>query len=580
MRPNFAAILLCAAALPAIPQTPIRVTTRAVGVSVVVRDKNGHVAGLTREDFTLLDQGKPQKITGFSVQAIPAQQAAVANAAPASPLPPHIYSNRPETKAAVPSNTTVVLLDALNTLIRDQHYVKQQFLQFLKQIQPTDRIAVYSLGTKLTVLHEFTSDASRLVASVRKYSGDNLSAVDASNPTPSDSGDPIVDSWLNDSAGIVSDIAIANRVTITAAALEAIAQHIARLPGRKNLVWISGSFPLSIGHLAADGANNWEDAAFDQKIATGGRGRTSGGATSGGASEDSSAYEMNVRDGNPARDNTSFQRDLLRATRALSDADIAVYPVDARGLIAQPKNMTAEGTTSVSRSMVTAPVVSQSLVPTGRAAMEVVAENTGGLVFENTNDIRGAIRSAIDDGLVTYTLVFSPDPATLNGRFHPLKVQVKRPGIEIRYRKGYLALADAEPEAKDRSAAMRDAVASPIEALGIVLTAGVESDQPKPGSIRVTLAIDPKDVAFSEVGGKFAAGLDVTYSLRAADGHELASSAQGLNLNLPPAQYEAVMKEGMTVTRAIENKPALAEIRIAVYDRATGKTGSIILPAK
>lgn len=541
MRSSTLAFAVLTAAILAQTQT-IRVTTRVVEVSVVVRDKNGPVANLTRDDFTLLDQGKPQKILGFTQTLVPAATVGAATAAVAAvPLPPHIYSNRPETRPSIPANTTVILLDALNTQMNDQVMVKKQFLGFLKQIRSTDRVAVYALSTRLMVLHEFTSDSAKLLAAVNRYSGQNLSAVDASNPDQSMTGDSQVDQWLNASSAAISGFTIESRASTTAAALEAIGHHIERLPGRKSLVWITGSFPLSIGDLGADGGNS----------------------------------------SSPSVNRASFQQDLLRATKALSDADIAVYPVDARGLIGMPKSMTAAGSTSISRAAaVTAANSNQSQITVGHSTMQVVAENTGGEVFENTNDIRGAIRKAIDDGQVSYTLTFTPDSSTLNGKFHNLKVQVKRPGIEVRYRRGYLALADSAPADQERATAIRDAISSPIESLGITLTAGVEADQPKPGSTRITLAIDPKDVSFAEVGGKWAAGVDVVYSLRASDGHELATTTQGLNINLPREEYDAVMKDGMTVTRTFEAKPEVAEVRIAIYDRATGKTGSITLPPK
>jgi VWFA-related protein len=579
------------AAVTLFSQTPsqqplIRVSTHLVEVSVVVRDKSGPVAGLTAADFSLFDQNKPQKIATFAVNSLQPPPGAPAGTPPAvakarDPLPPNVYSNRPETKASVPANTVVILLDGLNTVIRDQQYARQQFLGFLKQLKPTDRVAIYALNSKLTVFHEFTNDSARLLESVTRYSGENSHSLAASSATGADTGEFVLDSWLNDSAGMAADRAFADRAHTTADALEAIANHIARLPGRKSLVWISGSFPLSIGHLGSDGVANWEDAAFDQQTASvpSGNKRTSASANtgSGSMSQSTALYGVNLRDGNPARAQASFMADLLRATKALSDADIAVYPVDARGLIVLPKSMTAEGNAYVSRDSVNQRPVSESVIPTGHNSMQVVAENTGGRVFENTNDIHGAIRSAIDDSEIVYTLGFYPSAGAMDGKFHALKVQVKRPGAETRFRRGYLATADAAPV--NAAAAMRETFASPIEATGITLTAGIEkTDKPKAGTISLTVAIEPRDVAFSESGGKWNATLDLGFNVVAADGADLNTSSQAMNLHLTREQYDAVLQQGMTVTKNIDPKPGMWEIRVGVVDRSSGRSGSIFVP--
>jgi VWFA-related protein len=562
MRP--AAVALLALILAAQAQEPlIRVTTRMVEVNVVVRDRGGPVRGLTRDDFVLLDKGKPQQIAAFSSVELRAH----IGDGPSAPLAAGIRTNRPEELRALPSSTTVVLLDGVNTDIQDQPYAKRQFLQFLKQVRPDDRIAVYALGSTLRVLHDFTSDARSLVAAVAKHTGDNPGLVDASAATVSDTGDITLDAWMNESSGMIADRAIIDRVTRTAAALEAIGHHIARVPGRKNLVWVSGSFPFAIGHFGSDGVANWEDAAMDQQI-SGGRGK-SGGAL----------YGVNIRDGSPARAQVNFDEILRRATRALNDADISVYPVDARGLIAMPVNLTAAGSAPVNRASLNQRASSPSAIPVGRSTMQMIAEATGGRVFDNTNDIQGAIRSAIDDSEVTYTLGFYPDAKGLDSKFHDLKVQVKRSGVDLRYRKGYLASADAPVPDQQRGQEIAAAISTALEAAGLGLKAVAEPAE-KPGAIVVTVAIDPKDLSFEIVDGKRLAVVDVAFSPRAVDGLDLGTATQTLRLNLEPARYAAVLEKGLTVNKTFPPDAKRAQVRIAVFDRGSGKLGSVVVPGR
>src|SRR5258708_29130585 len=111
-------------------QPTIRVTTRLVQVNVVVHDKKGEpLSDLKKEDFTILDKGKEQKVAVFAVDSIDTPP----KAWPA--LPPNIFSNRVQ-RVDTPTSTTVILFDGLNTRFQDQAYSRQQIVKFLGGIQP------------------------------------------------------------------------------------------------------------------------------------------------------------------------------------------------------------------------------------------------------------------------------------------------------------------------------------------------------------------------------------------------------------------------------------------------------------
>src|SRR5580700_8305683 len=180
--------LLLPIALLLAAQTPtIRVDTRLVELNVIVRDQNNRpVEGLTKADFTIFDRNKEQKIALFSVSSVhkPVK--------PSAPLPAGIYTNRPEQRVESPTTVTVVLLDAVNTRIEDQGYAKEQFVKFLSQIRPEDRVAVYALGNQLRVLQDFTGDSKALLNSIARYRGQALQYVDDSEPDPSDTRDTVM----------------------------------------------------------------------------------------------------------------------------------------------------------------------------------------------------------------------------------------------------------------------------------------------------------------------------------------------------------------------------------------------------
>ena len=150
------ALAICGLASLLLGQEPvIRVNTRLIQVNVVVHDKNGPVADLTKNDFTILDKGAPQRIAVFNVY-----KTAVA-AAPARQLPTGLFTNRLDLRPDHPSSVTVLLLDVMNTAFDDQTYVRDQALKFLSTLRRGDRVALYLLTTRgVQVIHDFTGDAA------------------------------------------------------------------------------------------------------------------------------------------------------------------------------------------------------------------------------------------------------------------------------------------------------------------------------------------------------------------------------------------------------------------------------------
>src|SRR5689334_15167 len=145
-----------------VPAPTIRVSTHLVLVDVVVSDKQGKpIAGLHPEDFELQENGKAQKISTF----VPAGE----NLAAAQPLPPGIYSNKPQYRSPG-GPITVMLLDAVNTSYSDQAYARRQMLAFVQQrLKPGQRLAVFTLTGPLNVLQDFTSDPQVLMAALQRF---------------------------------------------------------------------------------------------------------------------------------------------------------------------------------------------------------------------------------------------------------------------------------------------------------------------------------------------------------------------------------------------------------------------------
>jgi VWFA-related protein len=582
--------LVCAL-LAAQSQEPLKfgITTRLVEVNVIVHDKNGPVDGLTKDDFTLFDRKKEQRIATFSVTSMGKSKAPRPIE---KPLAPGTYSNRIETREESPTTATIILFDALNTQIQDQLYAKKQFLQFLKNLRPQDRVAVYLLGLRLRILNDFTSDVSRLVAAAERYSGEIVHVTALSQPDPnytpgaglSQPDDArSVDKVLNEFDSVMAERAIIDRVETTARALEAIANHLARVPGRKNLIWITGSFPFSVGQYGnTESQTNTNDMIRGPVMTkSGAKGRAAAGdgsgdaGGSGGGGDAYGIYGKNTAYSNPARDGfRGFGAEVKRATDAINNANIAVYPVDARGLITVPKILTAQSSGIVRPGTNSGPPLTVEMRPIGIDAMKTVAEATGGRPFFNTNDLASAVRTALDDAEVSYTLGFYADSKTLDSKFHELKVLVKRPGMEVRFRKGYLAVPDPGPTDDQRSIDIEDAIWSPLEATGVGFAGRIDAQG---GSRRITLMLNRDQLSFVENNGKRTGLIDIVFVQQTADGGELERIEQKLPLSLSPAQYEA-LSQGFELDRSITPLPKAVQIRVVVFDRNSGRIGSLTVP--
>jgi VWFA-related protein len=507
------------------PEQPVKnPNTRLVEVNVVVRDKNGPVPNLTAKDFTLLDKGKEQKIASFV--------ASNNRVAPSQKLPANVFSNRPS-QGAPPTGITVILMDALNTPVQVQSFARAEFLKIISEIKPADHVVVYVLGSRLHVMSDIAGRGGE---------------------------DSSLEDWLVESS-VAGGLNIVNQLHTTTDALVTIAAQMRPFVGRKNLVWVAGAYPVSVDHFGAEGPPGWEAGATNISAA---------------------ATSMNAAQADPTQvDRQVFQKTFSAAMQALNFAGISVYEVDARGLVDMPTSQTVAGTGS-SRSRGSAMRGSEiTLVPRGTGALRTLVEDSGGRIWESSNDIRQAIRTAISDAEATYTLGYYPDAKSLDMRYHDLKVQVSRKDVDLHYRKGYVALAEPKTSDAVRTEGIRYALASPLEADGIGLMAAYEkSDQPKAGSLRATVVISGSDLSLQQNGDQWTGELELILSPRGADGKDKGTTRQALGLKLAREQYETVMKQGVSLTKTLEQAGDITELRAVVCDHVSGRLGSLIMPVK
>jgi len=529
--------------------TVLKVITRLVVVDVVATNGKGEaISDLKREDFTLLEDGQPQAIRAFSLQQPAPEKGQNPEALPK--LPENITTNIP--RYNVNNALNVILIDALNTATPNQAYAREEMIKYLRTIPEGQPVAVYSLGRKLTLLQDFTSDPAML-----KKAAQNLKS-EASHLKDNPAGGPpqqllptgVVDSGLIPEQLIrqmehfqaedtvnMTDI----RVRITLEALGALARALAGYPGRKNLIWISEGFPLDINPEFSLGA-----------------------------------------------DARHYSPDIARVADDLLDAQVAVYPIDARGLTVlsafDPQN---PGVDSLGRSITAsggrlgASISKDSgVLMNAHAAMQEVAEKTGGRAFYNRNDIDGAIRSSIADGSTYYTLAYSPENKDWNGNFRKIQLKTSRSGIKLRYRLGYYAVdpkAFASQTEKMQLALFNQAMDSDFPvSTGLHFRAAIipPSDKTQ-NKVVLNFAIDPHALSFDNPpDGVRHATVECGAAIYSDTGKPVHRTVNTFKAELKPDIYARVMKAALPCQHSFDLPPGKYLLRLGVRDMQTGLIGT------
>ena len=573
--------------------TTIRVNSNLVVVDVVVSDSQGNpVHGLKQSAFALMENNKPQTVRHFEEHtASPASETEVV---PEPKLPPGLFTNKSAAPASGPVN--VLLLDYLNTPLTAQPYARKQLINFLNKAPAGTRIAIFGLTTKLNMLQGFTSDVGLLKAVLTSSKGAPQASQILSDPV---NGGPIGDTTLSDALandptaveGFVTQEMVDSinrfeamntsfqqdlRAQYTLNAFDLLARYLVGIPGRKNVIWFSGSFPLNI--------------------------------------------EPNVTEQDP-NDSVVRNDEAVRKTdNLLTRAQVAVYPVDARGVMTDPSQNFASDSVTESKVINVGTGAADATnnmsflteVAQEHETMAAMAEDTGGQMFVNTNDLSQAVAKAISNGSNYYTLTYSPTNTLWDAKFRSIKIKVDQPNVKLGYRNGYYAVdpndrnkylaggaATAGPAPTTMATAMMHGGPDPAEILFKVRIrpAGttpedtpLKTNQTNPdpsvkvqGPYReygVDLVPDPKAVSCSqEASGDRHCAIEVWTFIYNSDGQKLITASNRLHTKLTPAQYAEMLKGNLAFHQEI-SVPVKGQyfLRTAIHDMVSDKVGAVEVP--
>ena len=552
------------------PTVTIKQEVRNVVVDVVVTDKHGNpITSLDKASFQVLENGVPQEIAFFEHHTASTEQAKTA-AHPAAELPPDVHTNISTGPSDGP--LIVLLLDAMNTPIQDQAYVRSEIFDYLKQVPAGSHMAIFTLGDQLQLLQRFTGDPAVLKAALDGKSYPTVSTLSPQGLTSSAEGlrlggVPVAypSSFATTRASLYRfanepiSMDAEMRIRETLDALNALGIYLAGIPGRKNLIWFSSSVPWTINP--------------DFSLVTSVTGRD------------------------------DYAQELKNLANVMTAARVSIYPVDAKGLAILPGYGAdsaggARGGTFAGQLM-----AGQMNIAGVHMSMSNLASATGGRAIYNTNDLAAAVSRVYLLGNNFYTIVYAPKDKKYDGSHRKIEVRLNEPGLKLDYRRGYYA--DDPAKSTKRSLIVSDNPLSAVMARGApdatqipfkvrVVPASRQPEQAETsdriGEKAVALkgpvvrydfhwTVDLHDVEFvTTPDGLRHAELDSSLAAYNAEGTVLNDTYATLPLTLDDGEYASLLDKGLPMKQTLDIPVGVVYLRAGVLDPVSGRTGATEFP--
>lgn len=521
---------------PAAPQAPaepppptFRVEVNYVEVDAVVTDAQGNAVGdLTTEDFEVLEDGRPQKVTAFSRIDLPITRPDQPVFSP-GPIEPDVQTNM-----AADGRLYVIILDDLHVTFSNTARVKAALRQFIdRYFGANDIAAVVFTGQRAQDAQDFTSNRRLLLAAVDRFQGRNLPSASAERFTgvTTNCGAATPDGVPGSMDPCEAERGFNARNAL--ASIRRVADFMAGVHGRrKAMLFVSEGISYDINDI------------FGNRQA--------------------SAVVDGTRDA------------IAAATRG----NVAIYAIDPRGLAGFDSIEIAgipdeRRTESPARGFMNELQLSQN-------SLRTLSEQTGGFANVNRNDLDAAFSRIVSENSSYYVLGYYPSNSRRDGRFRNLEVRVKRPGLQVRSRKGYVAPRGRAPETRpaSTSTALRvasEAMGSPIPISGLPISLFAAPFKGAAPNASVALAVEMRVDAFrfTEENGTFNDRTEVTFTVTDTTGKVRGSGGHSLALSLKPDTLAVAKERGLRVVTQLDLPAGRYQVRVAVGEEG-GRAGSAL----
>jgi VWFA-related protein len=528
----------------------IKVATKLTVEDVTVTDAGRRpVPGLVRSDFTIKEDGKPQPIRDFEEYAVgrPPSQTAPAQ------LPANVYTNA-QPPPANSSAVDILLLDSVTTGLFKGLKIAPENLAYARQ-QAIKYLRRMPTGTQVAILE--LGNGLRVVQGVTADQTILLAAMNAVSYKPAAGAYASFPAAACNAANTQSQLVVE--------ALEQAAQFLSGIKGRKNLIWFTPGIPWLTDYSAFSSFRCLDD----------------------------------------------YTPQLQRAYGLLNEAQVALYPVDPRGLVADP---TFDA--SSNPRMVGGPAAAAREFAFGsnnaaeQASLRDMADATGGVPFFNRNDLDAAVGEAIATGADYYSLSYVPPLTKYDGQYHTIDVKVDRPSLHLQYRPGYTSVdLTKPPQSSDRESSK--GAQPPPDPLDLAMAHGATPSSELLFNVRVTPSTAPAkpgdplaigslnpmlkgksliryDLVFTFSGDQIALvdGSDgtckgsVEFDVAAydAEGKMLNFLGQTARWTVKPGQVAQFTQQSLQVPMQFDLPSGKIFVRLGVLDLASQKIGTLEIP--
>jgi VWFA-related protein len=500
----------------------LKVQTDIVLTNVVVRDKKtGEVVkDLKESDFTILENGKPQKIASFDYQnvneaAVLQEKSTVTGKASIADL---LNNNFAASPAQLKDHRLIVMFFDLSSMQPEdidravesaQDYVN-------KKMQPADLVALVSMATGLSMEQDFTSDKAALLKGLGKYNGTEGTGFANGNEGGSSAG------TADDASSFTADDSEYNALNTDRElyAIRTIAKSLERADQRKSLLYFSGG-------LTRQGIEN--------------------------------------------------QASMRAATNEAVKANMAIYSVDSRGLEALPPVGNAS-TGSLRGTAAYSGGAMQSQLNANFGSQEVLAilsSDTGGKAFFDSNDFAPAFQQVQHDTEAYYILGFHSTDTRRDGSYRHLTVKLNRSDAKIEYRPGYYAPADFQHQKnEDREQALTEQMQSDLPAtdVAVYLQALYFRMEENKFFIPISLIVPGSQIHPVKNGDRDKANIDIIGQVKNAQGIIVGNVRDNVKLALDAAQQ--VQKKNIQYSTGFTLAPGKYHLKFVVRENQTGAMGS------
>lgn len=516
-------------------QLDVTLESNLVVLNVEVTDPSGRpVKSLKREDFAIWEDGAVQKVATFTVEEIPAPDGAALAALPNSGTPidlSKVTSIEAAKNVARDHRLIILFFDLTSLQVGDLVRAQEAGLNFVRdRMTDADLVAVLCFSSALRMIRDFTNDrelVKRAIASLRPGEGAGLANVaaggagaDAVTGEDTSEGDP-ANAFTPDQTEF--NIFNSDRKL---AAIESIAKRFQDFPQKKSLVHFSSGLNLT-------GVEN--------------------------------------------------QTQLRGAADAAAQANMAIYTVDTRGLVALvPGGDASQGAQSGTGLYSGQAYARQfSGLASSQGTLSTLAEETGGRAFLDSNDLSPVFQRVQEDTRYYYVLGYYSTNSKRDGKYRQIKLTIGLGNVRVKHRPGYFAAKSFSSLSKtDRESQLQEALLSdrPFTELPFVLEANYFRVDENRLFVPVSLKLPGSDVPFFKKGEKEQAEFDFIGQVLGPKAEAVSAVRDTIRIKLSDETYQQVAGSTIQYQSGFYLNPGQYRMKFLVRENQTGKMGTFELP--